>query len=671
MNSYNYISEDGGLTAKAYSDNRPNAIVPIKYDLNHDANYEIRDKVNYSSLHTPTDRYPAQTTTTANALGYGFDKLRALPDLEVNNPLVPISTPSNASINNPSMAYLSDRAGLKNLIADIINKDPSCHKQIASGIIGNELHHAKEVDSAEVSTKEYKNKQKIKQRIQLMTPEISINEKKDVILGWGDNERILMKDFSAILLVSYYPSVHRCLEVHANGISTKIPTDRLKSTTLTKILLESGITLDIPPALRKPVEDKLFSFIQNIMKEKELNQYKGMYKKHNDQWVRAFLHSIDDPLSSIDFESTNKLEIASTTTGTVDKTYRMIALLKSLGANYPILSELGFNPGAILVVVDSGQLVSLREALAITHEVALAIDTHRNKIKKALLSHVSEVIMFSFRPTIEAYYKKQLDYIEDIIKTGMVDGTPIYSLPLFICEETPELSINPPHNVLFYRIAGSIRGTNPSVYDITCDDEDQTLVAHRIQNIISSIDLNNSEKTLAATACYICKGSDDLFTKEFDEYRDLIYSISEYDANMYRSQKQSLGDVFKTVMHDYIINHPVCAYHIYDKTIPPIHTVKDSCILFDDNYLYLTKDLFKKILAPITEVYATGKIYSSLIEEHILIPYGGKNDYQTRVNLKTGERPRMYCIDRDATSMEGSLDILDYIVCNPEEGGDV
>ena len=329
------------------------------------------------------------------------------------------------------------------------------------------------------------------------------------------------------------------------------------------------------------------------------------------------------------------------------KSELVLSLLKGMAINYPILQEEGYIfPKVIKLIVPVGSTMQAVNCLYTPSSNRIEVYTRRTDVLRTI-EDTSSGIMFI---TGESSRKleKLLGDVSEYAKSG--------AKTLFVYVTDNELDTMEGdffEILLDEKVVGC-----PAVEQLVPKVDELPLV----KDVISKAPLEDSvgcERTLLASACFLYPR---LPEQERAEILDGYFGIVRHmcDMNEANSYGDNIGDLFMNALYRYLengfIHNAVELPNVEDR----FEDIKDTCIFYDEKYIYMSTIFFEKITEPLHPISPIS-IKEALSDKDILVH--DKDTYTKKMFFcrPTGkeERPRMLQFCKDLLVLPGQMRFID------------
>lgn len=344
---------------------------------------------------------------------------------------------------------------------------------------------------------------------------------------------------------------------------------------------------------------------------------------------------------------------------------KILLILKSIAANYPILSEyeLGFTK-LLVLVVDKGQTKVTKSLLSETGIPSINEFMSLRQIEEIFKESNSDFVVYPYSCS-----KKSLDFmtlLKIIVRTGECAGRKIGALPIVITEGIPQGY--DAENCFTVFLNGSLEGNFISICDVVPSDEQLAVVMDKIGSIVPNAK-SQDERCLLAAACFFYPSIVHTGTQvDFEEILELarnLVVLNEENLDTEGIEVAFIQELYnwqeKEDFHE-IFDLPCLEMGVVEKL--------DTVILFDGKYIYLKDSLLKVIVKPLLRIFAIDTIKQELAKTGILCPEK-ENSYTIKLGFYNlagqYQRVRMLRFDVEKLNCPGELNFVE--LCTNEKGG--
>lgn len=297
-----------------------------------------------------------------------------------------------------------------------------------------------------------------------------------------------------------------------------------------------------------------------------------------------------------------------------DRNEEIIAILKSLGSNYPIIREFGCEPTRLLVlIVKAGQLKPVMDYLSDAHTPKLDAFMSIKQVAGILTSNASAFAVYSYAPS-----KNSNGFImglADIVRGGKIMGKTITTIPLVVAEEEIILFLDT-YNFFTVYWDGCVETLALKQDDIIPDDDQVPVVWDKLKTVLN-LEQTAEEKAMLAAACFLYPELSESYPNvQFDSYLRTVEEMIRQDDD--NKDANHLSDMFLQELYRW--QEKMAFSDIFELPNLDMKTLErlEQIILYDSDYIYMKQDLLKKIAGNLLAVFSTSVLKSQLFEAGIL-----------------------------------------------------
>lgn len=334
-----------------------------------------------------------------------------------------------------------------------------------------------------------------------------------------------------------------------------------------------------------------------------------------------------------------------------------LCILKSLGANFPIIQAIGCEPEKLFCIIcGHNQMKRVMDILPLYEAPKISEFMAFKDIAKVLSEANSEFIIYPFSATRKG--TEVLNFLKTSVKLWQVGSKKLRSLPLVI-SETP-LKMNDTEDMFVVRLSDSLSDIRISVEDIVPPDDQIEVVLDKISEI-DFADEEQNEKALMAAVCFLYPSLKKAgLAGKFKQLLELSAKLVALDDDNRDCEKAD--ELFISELYTW--QEKAGFFEVYELPNLDMHTEGKlgSVILFDDEFLYMKEQLFTQITASLLDVFAEAVLKDALAMSKILCPscqktYTVKMGYR---NIAGGySRTRMLRFRRDRLTRVGEVDFIE------------
>lgn len=338
------------------------------------------------------------------------------------------------------------------------------------------------------------------------------------------------------------------------------------------------------------------------------------------------------------------------------ETENTILLIKSIGINYPILREWGFElTKPLFWVVDRGQLHTAVKLFG-NGKTPVLNEFMKTKDCKKIFSDVnSAFVLFPYSQSKRG--QDFLAFLSCVARIGAVEETPINAMPLIISEGIPyDCDLE---NFFSVFIDENLEEMHVDEMMAVPPDRMLTVVEDKINSFITR-ELPQDVNTFLAAACFLYPNI--MNTGDKKRFDDIIRCAGQLAKKNEDNQFTSgLSDIFLQELQHW--QEQSTFHNVFELPNLEMSTEErlDKVILFDKQYFYISERLFKEIANPLIKVVAIDVLKKTLKQEGILCPENTRT-----FTVKMGyynlvaeyKRKRMLRFSRDKLDHVGELDFF-------------
>lgn len=347
------------------------------------------------------------------------------------------------------------------------------------------------------------------------------------------------------------------------------------------------------------------------------------------------------------------------------KNLMILMIVKALGVNFPVLRELGFYMQKIItLVVPRGETKNVISILSSYGCIKLDEFAKQKQIREAFCETHSAFIIFPYKYSQRC--NKILDLVFSILKAGEVDGKILDALPIFITEDNV-IQDNEDQMFLIYCEKEEFSQIKIPMENVVPEAKNLPLIEDKIKNYIIKAE-SKEEKILIAAICFLYPMIEEYQDYKFEKFIEMAYEMVQVDEDV--RDTQDLKEYFiESFLNWQQLNQFSGVYelHSYKKDISD-----KKVILYDQDYLYISEEMFKRICKPILEIIPISVMKTYLKEEGILLTNNNSlKGYTVKISIRSKEngditRVRRMKFDRAKLHRDGDMDIID--ICKAREG---
>lgn len=335
----------------------------------------------------------------------------------------------------------------------------------------------------------------------------------------------------------------------------------------------------------------------------------------------------------------------------------VLLILKSLGANYPVLKSAGYEITKVpVLVVESGQARNVIKILANYRTVYLPDKASVSCVDDKLKNTNSEYVFVLYHKTRKM--REILAHLVSTVKTGCVDDGVVHAVPIVISEE----SFQAENMEDFFVIHMEEKNNNVELrVDEVVPDDDQLSV---VQDKIGMLGLNvrvPEEQILLAATCFLYpalkkNGKFDLYEILFKKSAELVRRDED------NRDTGNIAKIFIDELYAWQENTHFSELYKLPEINMQTEEKLDQVMLYDEKFVYMREKIFKLVCNQLLRFFSLDVIKKSLVDAGILYPESSRT-FTRKVNYYNliGEykRVRMFCIQRTEINRLGEMDFVD------------
>lgn len=336
----------------------------------------------------------------------------------------------------------------------------------------------------------------------------------------------------------------------------------------------------------------------------------------------------------------------------------IITLLKALGLNFPVISDMGYYfSRVIMLVVAEGQTRYVMRLLSSYGCAKMDEFSKTRDIRQKFLDVHSAFVIFPY--TCSSQSEKMLNVVSSLLKAGEIDTEPIQALPIFITED--EYIYDKENRLFLVYCDDDFTGMNIPLRTVVPQEKDLSLIGEKIRTNTTR-EQSIEERTLCAAACFLYPILLEMREENlFEELLELPERLCELDEDV--RETDNVGEYFRKSLENW--GKKKKFDEVFRLNEEKVDLKKGTMILYDDEYLYMTEALFREIVEPILKIIPIRIMKASLKEQEILLTNNhSSRGYTVKISLKiAGEekliRIRMMKFNRESLHKEGELEFID------------
>lgn len=341
----------------------------------------------------------------------------------------------------------------------------------------------------------------------------------------------------------------------------------------------------------------------------------------------------------------------------------VLTLLKSLGANFPIIKDIGYRPKRpIALLMSADGIESVRRILCVFRGPVINDAMSLTKVGEVLCSSNSDFVWVPYSNTRKG--QEILGFITTAQEIGSVGEKDITALPLFTV--TGRVQNKDLEKLFLIYMDRDFSNVQVAVEDVVPPDNQVQVVLDKISEL-KLYGKSQEEKAFMSAACFTypalkAQGRG----KNLEQLLRCAAKLVEQDEDS--RDTNVIGAFFVSEL--YIWQERENFQNVLE--LPQIEMSAEEhleeLILFDSQYLYMQESLFEEICKKLLENFSKGALKKALVDCEILCPENSKT-YTAKFNYTNivGEykRKRALRFERKKLNQLGELEFVDLCL----EGG--
>lgn len=334
-----------------------------------------------------------------------------------------------------------------------------------------------------------------------------------------------------------------------------------------------------------------------------------------------------------------------------------LMIVKSLGVNYPIISEIGYAPAKVITLAVSEYQTRAVCSILENYEAAKITDFMTlSSIMDMLCNTNSECVLIPYSSTRRG--KEILQFVKTAVQMGCIGDKKLRALPVLISET--RIRGCDTENLFVIYLQGDLSCDYFSLNSVVPPDEQAEVVFDKIRDI-NPTGRSAEEKALLAASCFLYPYMKKHDTPgELEELFGLVADLVEQDDN--NGNPYEACGLFLEELYIWQEKTQFCDVHKLPDLKMSIAKRIDEVILFNDQYVYMGQQFFEQISQALLGIFSSDIIKSALADEGILCPDSSKT-YTAKVgyrNIVGGyKRVRMLRFRREKLNKAGELDFVE------------
>lgn len=329
------------------------------------------------------------------------------------------------------------------------------------------------------------------------------------------------------------------------------------------------------------------------------------------------------------------------------KTEQVLSLLKSMSLNYPILREWNcIFPKVIRLIVPSGDALLTVNTLCTPTSKLVRCDCNDKAIQN-MVKQTNSGALFVLG--------SESDRTKRILKT-FADHASSGANALFVYVTDNEML--PPGDIFFDIYLEDSSISCLPINRLVPKASELELVKDIIATRAPLEEAEEYERTLLASACFLYPGFPEDQKSLLDGYFETVQTLC--DRNEMNSDSESILNLFLRALYQHLetgeIREAVELPNVESRYID----AKDTCVFYDDQYVYLTQELFRKVIERLPNISAIN-VKKVLSDEGVLIH--DRKIFTTKMLLNraygNSDRIRAMKFHKDLLALPGALRFID------------
>lgn len=337
---------------------------------------------------------------------------------------------------------------------------------------------------------------------------------------------------------------------------------------------------------------------------------------------------------------------------------KTLKILKSLGANYPVIRSLGYElKKPILAIVACDEVKFFMDSLSVYNAAKISEFAKIRDIEKVLRDTSLEYVFFPYSQSKKG--KEQAEYLIDAMKLGAAGA-----IPLVIADR----KIQRESMASFFTVYmdGRLEDIYLPMEEVVPTDGQLAVVFDRVYGLEMK-GKTQEERALLAAACFLYPMLHKA-NKE-GEFRELLNCVDVLVKQDEDGDSANLAELF--VEEVYRWQERTCFHDVFALPRLEMQVAQrlDEVILFDSKYLYMQEKLLEKIAHGMLDHIPVSILKAALSDVKILIAENTAT-YTVKVNYYNiagnYERVRMLRFDREAFHRWGEMEFIDLCMAGKE-----
>lgn len=336
-----------------------------------------------------------------------------------------------------------------------------------------------------------------------------------------------------------------------------------------------------------------------------------------------------------------------------NRKYIIMMILKSLGANYPIIHSIGYGPVKPIVLITAvNEMKGIMDCVTNFAAPKIGDCNKLSDLKKALAETNSEFVLLGYSLTRKG--KEQINYLISEMKLG----TKLNALPLIISDS--RIKREDISNFFIIYLGEGLSDIHIPLEKVVPPDGQVEVVLDKICEIVTE-GRTPEEKALLAATCFLYPNLERENREE--KFSEMVsHAKALYAQDDEGSCTAGLGEMFLTEIFQW--QERTGFYDVHELPFLEMEVVKriDRVILFDPEYFYMKENCLADIARSLLTIFPMEALKSALAEDGMLCPENTKA-YTVKVNyydiIGNYQRIRMLRFNRSLFDRRGELEFIE------------
>lgn len=329
------------------------------------------------------------------------------------------------------------------------------------------------------------------------------------------------------------------------------------------------------------------------------------------------------------------------------QTEMVLSLLKSMSLNYPILREWNYIfPKVIRLIVPSGYRLMVVNTLYTPTSKTVQGNLNDKAVQK-MLERMNSGALFVLGSESDRT-KCILNTFEEYASSG--------ANALFVYVTDNEML---PREDKFFDIYLEDSVISCLPIDLLVPKASELELVKDIIAMRAPLkDARGYERTLLASACFLYPGFSEEQKNLLDSLFDMIHKLCDWNES--NTDSASILNLFSRALYQYWEKEEIVGVVELPNVESRYIDAKDTCVFYDDQYVYFTQGLFKKVIEPLAQI-SPNTIKKVLSDEGILIHDSKTFTTKMPLNRAYGNSDRIRAMKfcKDLLVLPGGLMFID------------